>query len=679
MKVVEQLKMIGHILDNRYKILEKEGTGGMASVYTAQDILLDRIVAVKILHSKYGNDHDFVVRFRQEAQAAAKLSHPNIVNIYDVGYDENVHYIVMEFVRGETLKEYIEKHGHLPINTSIQIAFDIGEALENAHANGIVHCDIKPHNILVTETGRIKVADFGIARAVNSVENSDRTVLGSVHYFSPEQASGGHIDERTDIYSLGVVMYEMMTSVVPFQGDTAISIALKHVQDDIPLPTKYNRRIPRLVEQVILKAMAKNPDDRFQSIGEMMSELRLSQGFINTNGARPIISKGPYNFGTQKLQPIKEKDLPEEEPKEKKKNTTSGFTEDISMGMGNSNPWPVEDAFSNPHQCYGMLGVFLVAFVWAFFSFGNFWSTEDITVPDVTGKQVEIAKKILKDKKLDVSVKEVESDEVPVGEVISQTPSGGAVVKANRTIYLTVSKGNKGEEVLIPDLRSLTLDEAEKKLKEIGLSVGKVRYKESAQYADGTIIDQDPESPKKVEKGTKVDLVACRKSEAEKEAEAAKNEAPNTSGMSLDAAVKALESAGYSVGSVSNLDSSKDSSQAVVTGQTSEDGKVVNLSVEYPSSQSSQSSPSSSSGGSDGSANNQEPAGTPHYGTVNISVPSGASSQHVQIVVSDDNGSRVVYDRSQAGGDNISKSVSGTGKTRVKVYINNSLVQDQYI
>lgn len=612
--------MIGHILDNRYKILEKVGTGGMASVYKAQDILLDRIVAVKILHSKYGNDHDFVVRFRQEAQAAAKLSHPNIVNIYDVGYDENVHYIVMEFVRGETLKEYIEKHGHLPINTSIQIAFDIGEALENAHANGIVHCDIKPHNILVTETGRIKVADFGIARAVNSVENSDRTVLGSVHYFSPEQASGGHIDERTDIYSLGVVMYEMMTGVVPFQGDTAISIALKHVQDDIPLPTKYNRRIPRLVEQVILKAMAKNPDDRFQSIGEMMSELRLSQGFINTNGARPIISKGPYNFGTQKLQPIKEKDLPEEEPKEKKKNPFTRFMDSISN-------------HSQKTIIIGMLGVFLVAFVWAFFSFGNFWSTEDITVPDVTGKQVEIAKKILKDKKLDVSVKEVESDEVPVGEVISQTPSGGAVVKANRTIYLTVSKGNKGEEVLIPDLRSLTLDEAEKKLKEIGLSVGKVRYKESAQYADGTIIDQDLESPKKV------DLVVC----------------------------------------VSNLDSSKDSSQAVVTGQTSEDGKVVNLSVEYPSSQSSQSSPSSSSGGSDGSANNQEPAGTPHYGTVNISVPSGASSQHVQIVVSDDNGSRVVYDRSQAGGDNISKSVSGTGKTRVKVYINNSLVQDQYI
>ena len=237
MKVVENLKMIGHILDNRYKILEEVGTGGMAVVYKAQDILLDRIVAVKILHAKYGDDHDFVVRFRQEAQAAAKLSHPNIVNIYDVGYDENVHYIVMEYVRGETLKEYIEKHGHLPINTSIQITFDIGEALENAHKNGIVHCDIKPHNILVTETGRIKVADFGIARAVNSsaTNKDDHAVLGSVHYFSPEQASGGPVDERTDIYSLGVVMYEMMTGVVPFEGETAISVALQHVQDDIPI------------------------------------------------------------------------------------------------------------------------------------------------------------------------------------------------------------------------------------------------------------------------------------------------------------------------------------------------------------------------------------------------------------------------------------------------------------
>ncbi|AXL20152.1 kinase [Megasphaera sp. ASD88] len=641
--------MIGHILDNRYKILEEVGTGGMAVVYKAQDILLDRIVAVKILLAKYGDDHDFVVRFRQEAQAAAKLSHPNIVNIYDVGYDENVHYIVMEYVRGETLKEYIEKHGHLPINTSIQITFDIGEALENAHKNGIVHCDIKPHNILVTETGRIKVADFGIARAINSsaTNKDDHAVLGSVHYFSPEQASGGPVDERTDIYSLGVVMYEMMTGVVPFEGETAISVALQHVQDDIPLPTKYNRRIPRLVEQCILKAMAKNPDDRFQSIAEMMSELRLSQGFVNTNkGAMPIIKN---NFATQKIPPLKS---PEEE---QKKNIFSRMLDSIS-------------SHSKKSIIIGMLGVFVVAFMWAFFSFGNFWSTQDITVPDVTGKQVEIAKEILSKEHLNVSVNEIESDEVPVGEVITQTPSGGAVVKENRTIYLTVSKGNQGSEVLMPDLRDLTLDEAKKKLSEIGLTIGSVHYAESEKYENGKIISQSPASPRKVAKGSSVDVIICRKAEKKNDAKNGQD-APTVSGMTLDTAMKTLENAGYIVGNVTNLDASKDNALAKVVKQSPRSGNVVDLTVEY----------GAAAAVPDGSANNQEPAGTPHYGTVNISVPSGASSQHVQIVVTDDNGTRVVYDKNQSGGDSITKNISGVGKTRVKVYINNSLVQDQYI
>ena len=637
MKVVENLKMIGHILDNRYKILEEVGTGGMAVVYKAQDILLDRIVAVKILLAKYGDDHDFVVRFRQEAQAAAKLSHPNIVNIYDVGYDENVHYIVMEYVRGETLKEYIEKHGHLPINTSIQITFDIGEALENAHKNGIVHCDIKPHNILVTETGRIKVADFGIARAINSsaTNKDDHAVLGSVHYFSPEQASGGPVDERTDIYSLGVVMYEMMTGVVPFEGETAISVALQHVQDDIPLPTKYNRRIPRLVEQCILKAMAKNPDDRFQSIAEMMSELRLSQGFVNTNkGAMPIIKN---NFATQKIPPLKS---PEEE---QKKNIFSRMLDSIS-------------SHSKKSIIIGMLGVFVVAFMWAFFSFGNFWSTQDITVPDVTGKQVEIAKEILSKEHLNVSVNEIESDEVPVGEVITQTPSGGAVVKENRTIYLTVSKGNQGSEVLMPDLRDLTLDEAKKKLSEIGLTIGSVHYAESEKYENGKIISQSPASPRKVAKGSSVDVIICRKAEKKNDAKNGQD-APTVSGMTLDTAMKTLENAGYIVGNVTNLDASKDNALAKVVKQSPRSGNVVDLTVEY----------GAAAAVPDGS------------GTVNISVPSGASSQHVQIVVTDDNGTRVVYDKNQSGGDSITKNISGVGKTRVKVYINNSLVQDQYI
>lgn len=646
MKVVEQETMTGHTLANRYQILEEVGTGGMAVVYKARDILLDRIVAVKILHAEYGNDHEFVTRFRQEAQAAAKLSHPNIVNIYDVGKDGDIHYIVMEFVRGETLKEYIEKHGHLPINTSIQIAFDIGEALESAHHNGLVHCDIKPHNILVTETGRIKVADFGIARAINSsaTMKEDKKILGSVHYFSPEQASGNTLDERTDIYSLGVVMYEMMTGVVPFEGDTPLSIALQHVQDAIPLPTKYNRRIPRLVERCILKAMAKNPDDRFQSVEELMSELRLSQGFVNSNkGAMPIIKKGFE--GTVKLPPVPEKNTRGEG------NIFNRFLDSVSR-------------YSKKSIIIAMGSVFIIAFLWAFFSFGNFWSTQDITVPDVTGKQMEIAQTMLTDKHLSVSIKEVDSSDVPVGEVITQTPIGGSVVKANRTIYLTVSRGNHGDTVLVPDLRGLTLDEATRKLKEIGLSVGTVTYAD-ADRDDGKILQQTPSSPDKVAQNTTIDVVVSRV----KVKEAAPVNVPDTRGMSLDTAMQTLNNAGISIGTVGNLNSNLPNAQATVTGQSlRKGGRTADLYVIYP-----QTADTSSADVS------KEGTGAMRSGKVNIHVPNGSSNPHVQIVLTDDNGSRTVYDKVQAGGDTVVKNVSGVGRTHVKVFINNTLVQDQYL
>lgn len=646
MKVVEQETMTGHTLANRYQILEEVGTGGMAVVYKARDILLDRIVAVKILHAEYGNDHEFVTRFRQEAQAAAKLSHPNIVNIYDVGKDGDIHYIVMEFVRGETLKEYIEKHGHLPINTSIQIVFDIGEALESAHHNGLVHCDIKPHNILVTETGRIKVADFGIARAINSsaTMKEDKKILGSVHYFSPEQASGNTLDERTDIYSLGVVMYEMMTGVVPFEGDTPLSIALQHVQDAIPLPTKYNRRIPRLVERCILKAMAKNPDDRFQSVEELMSELRLSQGFVNSNkGAMPIIKKGFE--GTVKLPPVPEKNTRGEG------NIFNRFLDSVSR-------------HSKKSIIIAMGSVFIIAFLWAFFSFGNFWSTQDITVPDVTGKQMEIAQTMLTDKHLSVSIKEVDSSDVPVGEVITQTPIGGSVVKANRTIYLTVSRGNHGDTVLVPDLRGLTLDEATRKLKEIGLSVGTVTYAD-ADRDDGKILQQTPSSPDKVAQNTTIDVVVSRVTVKE----AAPVNVPDTRGMSLDTAMQTLNNAGISIGTVGNLNSNLPNAQATVTGQSlRKGGRTADLYVIYP-----QTADTSSADVS------KEGTGAMRSGKVNIHVPNGSSNPHVQIVLTDDNGSRTVYDKVQAGGDTVVKNVSGVGRTHVKVFINNTLVQDQYL
>jgi len=225
-------KMINKTLDNRYTILEHIGGGGMADVFRAHDKLLDRSVAVKVLRSQFTHDDEFVIRFRREAQAAARLSHPNIVNIYDVGRDEDIYYIVMEYISGETLKERIQRETSLSVEMAVRIAIEIAEALEHAHQNDLVHCDIKPHNILMTRTSRVKVTDFGIARAVTSATMTQTgTIIGSVHYFSPEQAKGASVGAKSDIYSLGIVLYEMLTGTVPFRGETPISIALKHLQD----------------------------------------------------------------------------------------------------------------------------------------------------------------------------------------------------------------------------------------------------------------------------------------------------------------------------------------------------------------------------------------------------------------------------------------------------------------
>ena len=268
----------GILLDNRYRIVDKIGVGGMADVYLGEDTLLGRQVAIKVLHANFANDDEFVTRFKREAQAAGKLNHPNIVNMYDVGFDQDLHYIIMEYVDGETLKEYITRHGRLSIDEAVKFTIAIAEGLEHAHTMGIVHCDIKPHNVIITRTGRVKVTDFGIARAMNATNTVMYTnsILGSAHYLSPEQASGKPVDGNTDIYSLGVVLYEMLTGRVPFEGETPIAVALKHVREKVAPPTRYNPSIPPLLEAVVMKALSKNPADRFDSISDMISDLRLS-------------------------------------------------------------------------------------------------------------------------------------------------------------------------------------------------------------------------------------------------------------------------------------------------------------------------------------------------------------------------------------------------------------------
>ena len=637
------MKIKDTLLDNRYRILSKIGVGGMADVYKGEDTLLGRPVAIKILHANFASDDEFVSRFKREAQAAGKLNHPNIVNMYDVGYDQDMHYIIMEYVDGETLKEYITRHHRLSIDEAVKITISIGEGLEHAHAMGIVHCDIKPHNVIITNTGRVKVTDFGIARAMNSTNTVMYTnsIMGSAHYLSPEQASGKSVDGNTDIYSLGVVLYEMLTGKVPFEGDTPIAVALKHVREKVIPPTRYNPSIPPLLESVVLKALAKNPADRFESISEMMGDLRLSQGFTMGKTQR----HEPYDFATQMIPAVDPdtlddfSDIDDTTPKEVQKKSMLSKIASIP-------------------QKYIVLSaavIFLIAFLGAFLSYGNFWSNTTVDVPNVVGKQVSVAKNILEDKHLRVSTSEVTNTDVPAGQVISQSPGSGEKVKEQRTIHLVVSKGVG--DITVPDLSAMTVEQARQRLKDLGLVVGKITQGSIEGKPDNTIVAQSPSGDSKVSKGTTVDLVVNKP-------QTKKVKMPDVVGMTLKDARQVLGSNNIGVNQISGSVDEKAivTEQSVKAGEEVNEGSSLNLATELKDSKKKEDSKQSSSNRT--------------KGTVDVTVPSGSKNQELKIVVKDDEGSTVIYDDTNKPGDRIVKNVSGVGNVRIEVYLNGALVQD---
>jgi serine/threonine-protein kinase len=624
--------MINRTLDNRYTILEHIGGGGMADVFRAHDKLLDRSVAVKVLRPQFTNDEEFVTRFRREAQAAARLSHPNIVNMYDVGRDEETDYIVMEYISGETLKEKIQTDGSLTVELAIRIALEIAEALEHAHQNNLIHCDIKPHNILVTRSGRIKVTDFGIARAVTSATMTHTgTIIGSVHYFSPEQAKGSAIGAKSDIYSLGVVLYEMLTGSVPFTGENPVSIALKHLQED-PKPLRdVNPAIPPIVEAVVLKAMAKEPEARFDNITEMIADLKLAQNYLRDDQTRRLSRE---DFPTQVLPrvTVSDKDSGNQEqlPEEQK-----------NPERGKSRKW-----------LWGLLALLLLGFaLGAFLAYGKFWSSSEINVPNVVGKQVEVAKNILAGQNLRVSISETFNDKVPAGQVVSQYPEAGSTVKEQRTITLFVSKG--GEVTVVPDLRGLNRRDAELQIKNAGLQLGHVEE----QYADipiDTVVSQNPRPPAQVNKNTTIDLVISKGNGPRKLV------MPDFRGSPLSTVNTQLDSLKLKLGTVTELASDK-YPPGTITGQNpapateTTEGTTVDLTVAKGSS------------------------GAAKRAVVQIAVPEGSSKQAVQIVVTDSNGRRVVYENVHKPGDKVEKTIEGVGQVRVQVYINGILLQEQTI
>ena len=623
--------LINITLDNRYTILERVGGGGMADVYRAHDKLLDRSVAVKVLRSQFTNDEEFVTRFRREAQAAAKLSHPNIVNIYDVGRFEDIYYIVMEYIPGETLKERIVREKVLPVDSAVHLALEIAEALENAHHNGLIHCDIKPHNILMTRTGRIKVTDFGIARAVTSATMTQTsTIIGSVHYFSPEQAKGVAVDAKSDIYSLGVVLYEMLTGHLPFQAEAPISVAIKHIQEEPKGPREYNPDIPPLLEAIVLKAMAKDPAMRFADISEMIADLKMAQLYLRDDQTRRLAKD---DFPTQLLPRVVV-------PEEKRQDSSQPAQ-------------PRENQNSAKKFWVLLAGLFLLSAVGAFFVFGKFWSVNDVLVPSVVGKNIDTARNILAEKNLRFSVSETFHDKVPQGQVISQNPEGGSTVKEQRMIQLIVSKG--GEITAVPDLRGLNRRDAELQIKNSGLLLGRVDEVYTTTNPPDSVVNQNPRPPAQVTKGTAIDIAISKGPEPKK------FPVPDFRGAPIATVASQLESLKLKQGRITDTPSTRYpagiiTDQSPAPGTEVTEGAMIDLTV--------------AKGGT---------ASPIKRASVQVTVPDGPARQSVQIIVTDANGRRTVYDNNHRAGDKIEKTIEGAGNVRVQVYINNVLLQEQTI
>lgn len=522
------------ILDHRYELLEHIGGGGMADVYKAHDTILDRMVAVKILHAQLANDEEFLEKFRLEAKGAARLSHPNIVGIYDVGHDAGKYFIVMEYIAGETLKKRVQREGRLSVEESLRIAKEIARALREAHANNLVHCDIKPHNILVTADGRVKVADFGIARAVtSSTMTYNGNIVGSVHYFSPEQAKGTKITPKSDIYSLGVVLYEMLTGELPFTGETTVSIALKHLQEEPKPIGQYDYTLPPMVEAIVQRTMAKNPSERPNS-DELIEDIQHTERFL---GFETGVETGENDPFATRLLPRIDADSMQDEREESNKLWNGGK-------LFKSKLFLIAAVFV----------VFLGFAVGAFFAFGKFWSMAEVQVPDVKAKPMTLAKQLLETSNLRVNIVEQFDATVTAGQVISQSPEAGATVKEQRIITIYVSKG--GEELTMPNVKGLSRLSAENKLKKMGLVIGNVYEKVSDQDA-WTVLEQEPAAGHKIQKGQSVDLTVSKGKQIKLV------RVPNFTGGTLDNAKDQLKQLKLSLGTVT-YEKSRQASETVL-------------------------------------------------------------------------------------------------------------------
>ncbi len=542
------MNLEGKILGNRYEIIEKVGNGGMATVYKATDLVLKRYVAVKILRDEFTTDEEFIKRFETEAQSAARLVHANIVSIFDVGVDNGIYYIVMELIQGKTLKEIIvEEGGPLPWKWSVNVAIQIASALEMAHKNNIIHRDIKPHNIIITEDGVAKVTDFGIAKAVsNSTITAFGTTIGSVHYFSPEHARGGYTDAKSDIYSLGVVMYEMVTGKVPFDADTPVSVALKHMQEDPVPPIELNPHLPEAVNKIILKALKKDPMLRYQTATELLQDLKMAL----KNPSGDFVDDADFD-PTAKTQRISTQDV-EKMQKDSRKKEDNKFVKFIKNHK-------VLSSF------IGLILLFCIAFGGTMLVL-NVTNPKEVEMPNIVGLSKEEAQQRIEGAKLkfEVSSEEYNTD-VEENHIISQDPTyveGYNKVKEGSTVKVVVSKGT--EKTKVPKVAGMSKDDAISAIENAKLKAEIVEEK-SKKVQEGYVISQETDANTEVNAGETVKIHVSTGTE--------KATVPGVVGKSQDEAKKALQDLGFVVTVTNAEDSSKEN--GVVLKQSLDEGKTV--------------------------------------------------------------------------------------------------------
>ena len=562
---------IGMMIGDRYEILEKIGTGGMSDVYKAKDHKLNRFVAVKVLKQEFGENANFVSKFRIEAQAAAGLMHPNIVNVYDVGEEGGIHYIVMELVDGITLKKYIEKKARLSVKEAISIAIQVSMGIEAAHNNHIIHRDIKPQNIIISKEGKVKVTDFGIAKAATS-NTITSNVMGSVHYTSPEQARGGYSDEKSDIYSLGITMFEMLTGRVPFNGETTVAIAIKHIQEEMPSPREYVPEIPISVEQIVCKCCQKSPDRRYQSMAELITDLK--QSLINPDEDFVKVIDPDEEASTRM---ITDRDMAQikrqsdrrdsmDEAMRLKKDSERFYEEDEEEEEDDDEDWDDEDYDPKMEKIttilavvaailIGCIAIFLVGKSVGVFQIGTSGDDkeaqeeiEQVEMIKVVGMNVEDAKRGLLELGLTPEIKYEENNAYDVGTVLRAASQDGLtsvapgnMVNKNTVIVMTVAQGSDGVEV--PSVTGKSKAEATSVLEKEGFVVN-VTESYDAAVESGYVISQSPEADTKAPEGSSITIRVSQGAEENKV------RVPDVIGLTEMDATVSLKESGLEVGTI---------------------------------------------------------------------------------------------------------------------------------